>query len=157
MSNKYYDYSFFLENINKKYANVNTDTSKTTTNIDEINKNYDLYNSFYNSNKIFHYHLPEKDKETMKPNTPEETIDPENEDADKYKPETYACCMNYSSTLSLFEPSPVNKPTSETKKRKKYLVEKKKQYLRLSRCQQQINEIERKGKLDEKKREENGN
>ena len=123
MSNKYYDYSFFLENINKKYANINSQKSNSTTNIDEINKNYDLYNSFYNSNKIFHYNLnlPEKNAENVNNpnNTPEETIDPENEDADKYKPETYACCMKYSSTLSLFEPSPVNKPTSETKKRKK--------------------------------------
>lgn len=118
MSNKYYDYSLFLEKINKKYANVNTHTSKSTSNIDEINQNYDLYNSFYNSNKIFHYHLPEKDKETIKTNTPEESVNPEN-DANKYKPGSYASCMNYSSTLSLFEPAPVNKPTSETKKRKK--------------------------------------
>jgi len=121
MTNKYYDYSLFLKNINKKYANVNR--LNPTTNIDEINKNYDLYNSFYNSNKIFHYHLPEKDKETMKPNTPEESINSENNDKndknDKYKPGSHASCMNYSSTLSLFEPAPVNKLTSETKKRKK--------------------------------------
>ena len=117
MSNKYYNYSFFLQNINKKYANV--DKVNPTTNIDEINQNYDLYNSFYNSNKIFHYQLPEKDKETIKTNTPEECVNPENEDANKYKPASYACCTNYSSTLSLFEPAPVTKPTSETKKRKK--------------------------------------
>jgi len=119
MTNKYYDYSLFLENINKKYENI--DTSKTTTNIDEINKNYELYNSFYNSNKIFHYYLPEKNSENVNNpnNSPEESIDPENKDADKYKPGSYASCMNYSSTLSLFEPGPVTKPTSETKKRKK--------------------------------------
>jgi len=115
MSNKYYDYSLFLENINKKYANI--DKSNSSTHIDEINKKYDLYNSFYNSNKIFHYYLHEKDKETMKPNTPEETINLENDS--KYKPGSYASCMNYSSTLSLFEPAPVNKPINETKKRKK--------------------------------------
>ena len=121
MTNKYYNYSLFLENMNNKYANVNTDTSKTTTNIDEINQKYELYNSFYNSNKIFHYHLPEKNSENVNNpnNTPEESINPENKDADKYKPATYACCMNYSSTLSLFEPAPITKPTSETKKRKK--------------------------------------
>ena len=118
MTNKYYDYSLFLEKINKKYANVNTHTSKSTSNIDEINQNYHLYNSFYNSNKIFHYHLPEKDKETIKTNTPEESVNPEN-DANKYKPASYTSCMNYSSTLSLFEPAPVTKSTSETKKRKK--------------------------------------
>lgn len=118
MSNKYYDYSLFLENINKKYANV--DKLNPTTNIDEINKNYDLYNSFYNSNKIFHYHLHDKDKETMKPNTSEECINPENEDKNnKYKTGSYACCMNYSSTLSFFEPAPVMKVTDEIKKRKK--------------------------------------
>ena len=75
--------------------------------------------TFYNSNKIFHYQLPEKDKETIKTNTPEESVNPENEDANKYKPASYACCTNYSSTLSLFEPAPATKPTSETKKRKK--------------------------------------
>lgn len=117
MTKKYYDYSLFLEKINKKYENVNTDTSKTTTNIDEINKNYELYNSFYNSNKIFHYYLHEKDKETTKPNTPEEGTIPENDI--KYKPGSYASCMNYSSTLSLFEPAQVTKPANETKKRKK--------------------------------------
>lgn len=117
MSNKYYNYSLFLENINNKYAKVNK--VNPTTNIDEINEKYDSYNSFYNSNKIFHYHLPEKDKETIKTNTPEESINPENEDANKYKAASYACCTKYSSTLSLFEPSPVTKPTSETKKRKK--------------------------------------
>jgi len=120
MSNKYYDYSLFLENINKKYSNVNTSISKSTTNIDEINKKYDLYNSFYNSNKIFHYHLQEKESENMNPNnTPEESINPENKDVDIYKPESYASCMNYRSTLSFFEPSPVVKPTYEIKKRKK--------------------------------------
>jgi SpoVK/Ycf46/Vps4 family AAA+-type ATPase len=121
MSNKYYNYSFFLENINKKYANVYK--SNPTTNIDEINKNYDLYNSFYNSNKIFHYNLnlPEKNAENVNNpnNSPEESINPDNKDTDKYKSASYACCMNYSSTLSLFEPAPVTKPTSETKKRKK--------------------------------------
>uniref|UniRef100_A0A6C0HBB9 AAA+ ATPase domain-containing protein n=1 Tax=viral metagenome TaxID=1070528 RepID=A0A6C0HBB9_9ZZZZ len=123
MSNKYYNYSFFLENINKKYANINSQKSNSTTDIDEINKNYDLYNSFYNSNKIFHYNLnlPGKNAENVNNpnNTPEETVDPKNEDVDKYKAGTYACCMNYSSTLSLFEPAPVNNATSETKKRKK--------------------------------------
>jgi SpoVK/Ycf46/Vps4 family AAA+-type ATPase len=116
-SKKYYDYSLFLEKINNKYANV--DKSNSSTHIDEINKKYDLYNSFYNSNKIFHYHLPEKNSENVNNpnNSPEETINPENDD--KYKPGSYACCMNYSSTLSLFEPAPVTKPTSETKKRKK--------------------------------------
>lgn len=115
MTNKYYDYSLFLENINKKYTNV--DKLNLTTNINEINQKYDLYNSFYNSNKIFHYHLPAKDKETVKTNTPEESINPENDD--KYKPVSYACCMNYSSTLSLFEPAPVTNSICETKKRKK--------------------------------------
>ena len=119
MSNKYYDYSFFLENINKKYANINSQKSNSTTNIDEINKNYDLYNSFYNSNKIFHYNLnlPEKIAENVNNpnNTPEETIDPENEDADKYKPETYACCMKYSSTLTCKQTHKRNKKEKKTR------------------------------------------
>ena len=120
MSNKYYDYSLFLENINKKYAN--THKSNPTTNIDEINKNYELYHSFYNSNKIFHYHLQNKDTENMNMNTIEETIQPIEKDNDKnnkYSPASYACCMKYSSTLSVFEHGGLSKPASETKKRKK--------------------------------------
>lgn len=117
---KYYDYSIFLENINKKYENVNIHRSNSIiTNIDEINKKYDLYNSFYNSNKIFHYHYPGKnvENENNPNNTPEESINPENKDTDKYKPESYACCTNYSSTLSFFEPAQVI--ASLEKKRKK--------------------------------------
>jgi SpoVK/Ycf46/Vps4 family AAA+-type ATPase len=121
MPNKYYNYSKFLEQINEKYSKKNnTHTTMSGTMLDEINKRYDVYNTFYNSNKIFHYHLRRRvDIENEKPHNNIHTTSTANETTNtgcEPKRNGYTCSHNHNSTFSAFEPEQKN---DESKKRKK--------------------------------------